>query len=128
MSTTSNHQEIKTSSFAGLETATVDDRRIAARFASKLGVTLTAMGSAKAHPCRAEDLSEGGLFVHLPAELGLSVGQRCEVRFPANPDSPKFSNCAGETRYATIVRTQMLEDAPKKMLGAGLRFDQPLFM
>lgn len=128
MSTTSRHQEIGTLPFGGFETATVDDRRIGTRFPSKLGVTLTAMGSANAHPCRAEDLSEGGLFVHLPTALGLSVGQRCEVRFPKKTDSPKFSNCAGETRYATVVRTQMLKDAPRKMLGAGLRFDQPLFM
>lgn len=94
------------------------------------GVRLSALGTSQAIPCRAENISEGGLFVILPAEARLRVGERCEVTFtgaPGLPDRVPFATLNGLTCYATVVRTvnRSVDAAP--YVGAGLRFDHPLF-
>ena len=57
--------------------------------------------------------------VQVPLALGLRVGQRCEI---------VLSNDEGESHYATVVRTEPIAKAPNPIVGAGLRFDQPLFL
>ena len=91
-------------------------------------ITLSALGWSESQNCATQDLSESGLYVRLPAACGLSVGQRCEIGFVGNVDPAKPSSIAGEIRYATVVRTDAITPASDKQIGAGLRFDQPLFL
>ena len=105
-----------------------EDRRDADRESQKLRITLSALGWSESQTCATSDISEGGLYVQLPASCGLSVGQRCEIGFEGNVDPAKHSNIAGEIRYATVVRTDALALGSEQRIGAGLRFDQPLFL
>ncbi len=98
------------------------------RASRKLSVTLTAMGCSDGTCCTADDICEGGLYLRVPAVYGLTVGQRCAVNFGEQPESSGVSFLEGQTCYATVVRTEHGADGPEQMLGAGLRFDQPLFL
>ncbi len=109
-------------------TAVDEDRREANRESQCVRITLSARGWSESQSCSTQDLSESGLYVRLPVACGLSVGQRCEVGFEGNVDPAKPSCAAGETRYATVVRTDAISPASDKRIGAGLRFDQPLFL
>ncbi len=106
----------------------VDERRSATRTCGKVSVSLTAMGCPQGLHCPVEDLSENGLYVRVPAEYGLAVGKRVEVTFANQPDSPSPAALDGETCYATVIRTAALAEESSDMVGAGLRFDQPLFL
>ncbi len=75
----------------------------------------------------AEDLSACGVYLRVPADYGLTVGQRCEVNFASETGSQGASFPVGETCYATVVRTEHCRVGTDPMVGAGLRFDQPLF-
>ena len=116
-------------SFASGSRAAVDERRSSQRMDREIGLTLTSIGTTEApHLCSTDNISEGGLSVQVPAEYGLSVGQRCEVMFAREGESKAPRNLAGEMRYATVVRTEVLTGAARPMVGAGLRFDRPLFL
>ena len=109
-------------------TAAVEDRREANRESQSVRITLSARGWSESQTCATQDLSETGLYVRLPANCRLSVGQRCEVGFEGSADPSKPSCVAGEIRYATVIRTDAIAPASAKQIGAGLRFDQPLFL
>lgn len=106
----------------------IEERRAVLRKSRKLSVTLTAMGSSDGMCCTAEDICEGGLFLRVPVMYGLTVGQRCALNFGEQPESSGLSSLEGQTCYATVVRTEHRAGGPEPMLGAGLRFDQPLFL
>lgn len=129
---TKSQQRPSTTSLGGLSahgaTAVDEDRREANRESQSVRITLSARGWSESQSCSTQDLSESGLYVRLPAKCGLSVGQRCEVGFVGDMDPAKPSSVAGETRYATVVRTDAIAPASDKQIGAGLRFDQPLFL
>ncbi len=103
-----------------------DDRRCASREHRPLAAEVRPVGLSESHRCPVEDISEGGLFVFVPLSYGLNVGQRCEVQFSST--NPSKSSPTDETCYATVVRTEVIESDSGKRLGAGLRFDQPLFL
>jgi len=105
----------------------VDDRRDAARVLRKLQVTVTPLGYAAPIVGRSRDVSEGGMYLMMPMSAAVCVGQRCEVELgPDEGVSPQ--PCVGpDCRYATIVRTHPITHGEAQMLGAGLRFDQPIF-
>lgn len=107
--------------------AAVDERRATSRFESVVTINLTSMGSSDVHHCAVEDVSEDGLFVLVPAQCGLMVGNRVEVVFANVAQAPSLSMLAGESCFATVVRTAALEHNSPELVGAGLRFDQPLF-
>ena len=107
--------------------AVASDRRAAARQSWSLPLRLNAMGRADAHLCKSCDIAAGGVFVEVPADYGLVVGQRCEVMVLPATDDADSRLIAGETRYATVVRTERLPDSLSNV-GAGLRFDQPLYL
>lgn len=94
----------------------------------KGAITLTCLEKGGAHCCVAEDLSASGVFVYVPADSGLAVGNRVEVTLGGISGVGEASNLCGEKRYATVVRTQECKEADRPLLGAGLRFDQPLFL
>lgn len=110
------------------EDTAVAERRGAVRFRRGFPVKVTSLGQNMTHTCHAEDLSEGGLYVHMPTDSGLTVGQRCELTFAKEAGAPDLPNLGGETCYATVVRTKLFKDGIKPVIGAGLRFDQPLYL
>ncbi len=119
-------QDNTDSSFVGAAPA-VDDRRASDRICEHLPIELSAMGGPDAQPCTASDISEDGLFLSVPADCGLTVGQRCEVTF-GGQSPPALSSLDGETHFATVVRTAVLADGSESRVGAGLRFDQRLYL
>ena len=114
--------------FARDVTGIDEDRRGADRESDEVRIVLSALGWSDPQACTTKDLSEGGLYVQLPVTCGLSVGQRCEVGFVGHEDAAKPSTIAGEIRYATVVRTDTVAPPAAHQIGAGLRFDQPLFL
>lgn len=105
--------------------ALVDERRSTQRVDARLGMKLLAPGLEEPLCVDATDLSESGLYAHLPQACRLTVGQRCEVIFDGGPGMERL---AGESRYATVVRTEPLGDPAERSVGAGLRFDNPLYL
>lgn len=103
-----------------------DDRRCAPRKCSPLAAQVRLMGMTESQRCDVSDISEGGLFVFVPLAYGLNVGQRCEVQLSAK--HPAACCPTDDTCYATVVRTEVVAADTGKLLGAGLRFDQPLFL
>lgn len=102
-----------------------DDRRCAPRQCPPLAAEVRLMGGTESQACEVADISEGGLFVFVPLSYGLNVGQRCEVQLSAKSPTAKCPMDA--PCYATVVRTEFISSGSGKLLGAGLRFDQPLF-
>ncbi len=113
---------------AGDMSAAVEERRTSNRHPLDLALKLTSMGIPDGQRCTIEDISEGGMYVCVQAEAGLTVGQRVEVAFEDQGKQPTSTGPAGETHFATVVRTKLLAEATKDKIGAGLRFDRPLFL
>lgn len=131
MLTTSDHEASTAALSAPVlpgSSSTADDRRGANRAAKNVQITLSALGWTERQTCMTDDLSEGGLFVRVPVACGLAVGQRCEVGFGDVADGVGLSSVAGEIRYATVIRTHAVPQDTGDLIGAGLRFDQPLFL
>lgn len=104
----------------------LDDRRCGQREQRPLAAEVRLVGVTESHRCDVEDISEGGLFVFVPLSYGMNVGQRCEVYLSSAHSS---ASCpTDEVCYATVVRTEVIVSESGKRLGAGLRFDQPLFL
>ena len=106
----------------------LDERRVTPRRRPPLSAEVRPLGLAEAHRCSIDDISEGGLFLCVPLSFGLNVGQRCEVLFSTLASADSSLCPTDEPCYATIVRTEVINEGSKKLLGAGLRFDQPLFL
>jgi len=96
----------------------MDERRSTPRLRKRLTAKVIGVGAAEVFRCTTEDISENGLYVQVPLASGLRVGQRYEV---------VLSDDANEGHYATVVRTEPIAKGPTPIVGAGLRFDQPLF-
>ena len=108
-----------------------EEKRLSARLAAHPALRVSALGTPKAIPCRAENISESGLFVVLPADAELRVGERCEVTFTTDSGAPSgksLPSLSGLTCYATVVRTSSRTGEQPTHGAAGLRFDHPLFL
>ena len=105
--------------------ALAEEQRASPRKRKGVPVRLTGVRGTLSLECTAEDISEGGVYVRVPVNSGLSVGQRCELNFLAHAESGAL---AGEKRYATVVRTKPIKDPTITAVGAGLRFDQPVYL
>ena len=68
------------------------------------------------------------MFVRAPRDADFCVGQRCEVNFEDDASSQSLAGLVGGTWFATVVRTERSGDDATDHVGAGLRFDQPLFL
>ncbi len=97
----------------------MDERRLVPRIRKRVTAKVIGMDVAEVFRCATDDISASGLYVRLPLSSGLRVGQRCEV---------VLADDAGEGHYATVVRTEPIAKSPTPLVGAGLRFDQPLFL
>lgn len=102
------------------------ERRGTERQARRLEVTVRPIGFSVSLVGRARDLSEGGVYLLMESPSTLCVGQRCELELTPAGDAP--AHLCGECHYATVVRTEPVTHGEASMLGAGLRFDQPLFL
>jgi hypothetical protein len=131
MLTTSNVESIQTDIdegfSSGAQTA-IEERRCAERLRQEVAITLTPMGHECGIGCHAEDISAGGVFVHLPIELKLEVGRRVEVSVGETDSSRNTGRFEGETCFATVIRTEQRGPGAEHVVGAGLRFDHPLFV
>jgi hypothetical protein len=105
-----------------------DERREGSRRSVTLQAKLVGPFGEQAFTCDAENLAEAGLHIRIPVESGLCVGQRYEVRFEAGTLGDTLSHLAGESRFATVVRTEPSRFPDSQEMGVGLRFDQPLFL
>lgn len=109
--------------------AAIQERRSARRLRQNVAITLAPMGRSEPLGCSAEDISSGGLFVCVPHKANLALGQRVEVTLGDANAPVTGSTCfAGEVCYATVIRTERRVKNSQPMLGAGLRFDHPLFV
>lgn len=97
----------------------MDERRAVPRVRKRLTAKVIGVGASEVFRCSTDDISENGLYVEAPLSAGLRVGQRCEI---------VLADEAGEGLYATVVRTEPIARVPTPLIGAGLRFDQPLFL
>jgi len=98
------------------------DRRESIRVRKKVQARIHIMGFAEPFDGTTDDLSEGGLRVCVPIDPKLCVGQRCEIMLRQGSESD------GEPVYATVVRTERVGDEADRLLGVGVRFDQPLYL
>jgi len=96
----------------------MDERRALPRIRKRVNAKVIGVGAAEVFRCTTNDFNENGLYVEVPLSAGFRVGQRCEV---------VLTDGAGEGLYATVVRTEPIAQGPTPLIGAGLRFDQPLF-
>ncbi len=57
----------------------------------------------------------------------LTLGQRVELSLDGDqPQAAELSKYVGPSCYATVVRTMAVQSSGGSLIGAGLRFDQPL--
>jgi len=103
------------------------DRRSGRRIPSLITTRLRSVGL-RDLMCEADEIGEGGIHLRVPLGFGLATGQRYEVTFDAKPGLPELSNVVGETRQATVVRTEMNLDRSPHEVGVGMRFDHPLLL
>jgi len=128
LETESGKTMFETGGSAGINS--LEERRFSRRLRESLTAKLIGLGASDVISGDALDVSEGGVFVHLPYDSGVRVGQRYEVMLSccgATGRSSDLANCLGESCYATVVRTELLLKSASPGLGAGMRFDQPLF-
>lgn len=97
----------------------MEERRALPRVRKRVSAKVISVDAAEVFRCTANDINENGLYVEVPLSSGFRVGQRCEV---------VLADDAGEGLYATVVRTEPIAQGPTPLIGAGLRFDQPLFL
>lgn len=129
MSVTSNSSAVvDRTTDAPVSATAVEERRGTDRVPGKMPARLIGFGQSDAVQCFAKDISEGGLFVHVPMNSGISVGQRYEIELAGGQEAPDLTASVGEGRYATVVRTERIAQGPEHTVGAGLRFDRPLML
>ena len=131
MSTVTQHEQIHDGTMIGAGVGAqpqVDERRVSTRRARRLSAQVTRSGSTATCSCIAEDISEGGVYVRLPAAQGICVGHRCEIVLADEDGSHSFAGFASASCFGTVVRTETIRTDSEKLIGVGVRFDQPLFL
>ncbi|MHC5109462.1 MAG: hypothetical protein ACYTHJ_06250 [Planctomycetota bacterium] len=107
----------------------VETREVGVEASVKIAdASLIGWGGADPILCTVHDIGESGIFVRACDVPELCVGRRYEVVVSAASDTDVVRRglveSIGEGCYATVVRTELVEGG--NMIGAGLRFDQPL--
>ena len=97
----------------------MDERRALPRVLKRVTAKVIGVDAAEVFRCTTNDINENGLYVEVPLSAGFRVGQRCEI---------VLTDDTGEGHYATVVRTEPIPQGQTPLVGAGLRFDQPLFL
>lgn len=104
------------------------DRRVASRMPRRLYARMTPLGASSSISGKTENLGECGFFVLVANQGTLTVGQRCEVELIDEDGETPLSCMPADGCYATVIRTEIISSREGRCLGAGLRFDQPLFL
>ena len=104
------------------------DRRVACRLPKRLYARMTPMGASSPISGKTENLGECGFFVLVANQGTLTVGQRCEIELIDEDGETPLACMPADGCYATVVRTEIISSREGRCLGAGLRFDQPLFL
>ncbi len=107
---------------------TTQNRRSSLRINRSVDAQLTCMGSAVAIDCRVVDISEDGAYVSAISPANLSVGQRYQIELAEESDAPDLASALCQGCYATIVRTDRRPSQEGSAIGAGLRFDRPIYL
>ncbi len=108
-------------------TCFASDRRMGRRVPSLITTKLRCVGC-RDLVCEADEVGEGGIHLRVPLGFGLATGQRYELTFDTKSGLPELANVVGETRYATVVRTEVRLDTSPHEVGVGMCFDSPLFL
>lgn len=103
-----------------------DDRRCDGRIERELPARLVEWGGGEPIDCVIRNVASGGAFVTPCGEVDLSVGQRYEV-FLEKGCPRDLAEAFADGCFATVIRTQVISDE-RVVLGAGVRFDQPLML
>ena len=106
----------------------LEERRAAQRVCRQFKTRLLPCTGNGTVVCTTSDLCEGGLYVQFPTDSGVTVGQRYEVMLEDESEAPDLAWCLTGGCYATIVRTEQRERDDAAVVGAGMRFDQPLML
>ncbi|HEY3243589.1 MAG TPA: PilZ domain-containing protein [Phycisphaerae bacterium] len=102
------------------------DRRADLRLRHRKWASLLALDGSEMISCTTDNIGPGGMHVTVPVGYGFAVGQRYEVLLSDNRQAPLDE--AGESQYATVVRTQIATQAPAGQVGVGLRFDTSIII
>lgn len=105
-----------------------DEKRASTRHSRPLRARIVRLGADGVAEAAARDISEGGLFLTVAPSVGLGVGQRCEVEL-FDADGSALGCLPEGSCFATVVRTEFVTtESSARMVGAGLRFDHPLYL
>ncbi len=74
--------------------------------------------------CRCTEVSKNGMRLRVPLGYGVAEGQRYEMRSHLPGTPPKTSWGVVGSRWATVVRTQVLLDENEDYLDVGVVLDQ----
>ena len=74
-------------------------------------------------PCRCVEISNGGMRLQVPLGYGVAEGQRYELRSHRPGSSSAVSLGLIGSRWATVVRTQLLLDGHEDHLDVGVILD-----
>ena len=108
--------------------AVIEDRRNAPRDQASLFAQISGLGSKSPVLAEVVDISEAGLYLCLPCDVGVCVGQRCELVLSASRGATNQPACVDESFYATVVRTVRFDSDTGAHVGAGFRFDNQIFL
>jgi hypothetical protein len=89
---------------------------------------MTPLGARAPISGKTENLGECGFFVLVAHQGTLTVGQRCEIELINEDGETPLACIPMDGCYATVVRTEIITSSEGRCLGAGLRFDHPLFL
>ncbi len=104
-----------------------EERRASPRLLKALPAQLLGATQQDAVCCFTKDWSEGGMYVVAKPGCALAVGKRYELLFPPEVATQMPGRVPVDGCFATVVRTEMVSHGDGPALGAGMRFDQPLF-
>lgn len=104
------------------------DRRVGERTPRRLYARMKPLGASAPISGKTENLGECGFFVLVANQGRLTVGQRCEIELIDEDGETRLACMPPDGCYATVVRTEIITSREGRCLGAGLRFDQPLFL
>lgn len=103
-----------------------DDRRCVDRVSVTIGTELVGLHTHQTIACTVRNISAGGVYLLAEAGCGVQVGQRFEISAPKDVPTEGLASSLQDGCFATVVRTTRAETGSQRVLGAGLRFDQPL--
>lgn len=104
------------------------ERREAERLARELSVNIKPLGFVEPIVGRTCDISEGGMFFLVPSSKAIAVGQRCELALFDEAAQKPIADIDSGGYFGTVIRTHPVTHGESQMLGAGVRFDQPIFL